>query len=70
MPHDPDLLTLAHAVLRKQRDSTWDSRGTPPEELSQTSVCRGTAEPSIKQGDNPTGGSVGCHKRVGSLFAK
>jgi hypothetical protein len=54
MPHDPDLLTLAHAVLRKQRDSTWDSRGTPPEELSQTSVCRGTAEPSIKQGDNPT----------------
>jgi hypothetical protein len=54
MPHDPDLLTLAHAVLRKQRDSAWDSRGTPPEELSQASVCRGTAEVSIKQGDNPT----------------
>jgi integrase len=29
MPHDPDLLTLAQAVLRKQRDSAWDSRGTP-----------------------------------------
>jgi hypothetical protein len=53
MPHDPDLLTLAHAVLRKQRDRTWDSRGTPPEELSQASVCRGTAEVLIKQGDNP-----------------
>ena len=54
MPHDPDLLTLAEAVLRKQRDSTWDSRGTSPKALSQASVCRGTAELSIKQSDNPT----------------
>jgi hypothetical protein len=52
MPGDPDLLTLAHAVLRKQRDSAWDSRGTPPKELSQAIVCRRTAEIPIKQSDN------------------
>ena len=52
MPGDPDLLTLAHAVRRKQRDSAWDSRGTPPKELSQAIVCRGTAEIPIKQSDN------------------
>jgi hypothetical protein len=54
MPFDPDLLSLAHAVLRKQRHSAWDSRGTPPKEPSQAAVCRGTAELSIKQSDNPT----------------
>jgi hypothetical protein len=54
MPHDPDLLTLAHAVLRKQRDSTWDSRGTPPKNLSQSTPDDGTAKSVSNQEANPT----------------
>jgi hypothetical protein len=54
MPGDPDLLTLAHAVLRKQRDSAWDSRGTPPKNLSQSIPDDGTVKSESNQQDNTT----------------
>jgi hypothetical protein len=54
MPHSSDLLALAHAVLRKQRDSAWYSGGTVAKKLSQASVRRGTAENPIKQSDDAT----------------
>jgi hypothetical protein len=54
MPHNSDLLALAHAVLRKHRDSARDSRGTAPKDLSQGTARRGTAELPTKQSDNPT----------------
>jgi hypothetical protein len=53
MPHDPDLLILAQAVLRKQRDSTWDSRGTPAKNLSQSVPDDGTPESVSNQHANP-----------------
>ncbi len=37
MPNDPDLLFLAQAVLRKNRDSTWDKRGTSAGQA--TKIC-------------------------------
>jgi hypothetical protein len=54
MPHSSDLLALAHAVLRRQRDSAWDSGGTVARKLSQASVRRGTAENPIRQSDDAT----------------
>jgi hypothetical protein len=51
MPSDPDLLTLAHSILRKNRDSARDSRGTPPENASQPTPSLGTAKTVEHQGD-------------------
>ena len=78
MPHDPDLLTLAQAVLRKQRDSAWDSRGTPPKNLSQSIPDDGTAKSASNQQDNPTvplsqtlgRGTVGHPKIVGHCLGQ
>ena len=51
MPSDPDLLTLAHSVLRKKRDCARDSRGTPAEKVSQPTSSPGTAKTVEHQGD-------------------
>ena len=52
MPSDPDLLSLAHSVLRKKRDCARDSRGTPAEKVSQPTPSLGTAKIVENQGDN------------------
>jgi hypothetical protein len=44
MPSDSDLLTSAHSVLRKNRDSARDSCGTPAEKASQPTSSPGTAK--------------------------
>jgi hypothetical protein len=58
MPSDPGLLALAQAVLvknrRDMRDTAWDSRGTPPENLSQGISNAGTAKSASNQDANPT----------------
>jgi hypothetical protein len=53
MPVDPQLLSLAHSVLQKNRDSAWDSRGTPAEKVSQSSPSCGTPKLVEHQSDNP-----------------
>jgi hypothetical protein len=52
MPSDPDLLTLAHSVLRKKRDCPRDSRGTPAKKVSQPTPSLGTDKIVEHQGDN------------------
>ena len=52
MPSDPDLLTLAHSVLRKKRDCARDSSGTPAAKVSQPTPSLGTAKIVEHQGDN------------------
>jgi hypothetical protein len=54
MPSDPDLHTLAQAVIRKNRDSTRDSCGTQAESLSQGALSAGTGKTSIDQGNTLT----------------
>lgn len=48
MPNDPDLLTLARAVLDRKPagswDKTWDKHRTSPENLSQGKLPSGTAK--------------------------
>lgn len=55
MQSDPDLLALAHSVLSRSRTKTWDiawdSRGTPPEGMSQGCVGTGTAKSTQTQGE-------------------
>jgi hypothetical protein len=54
MPNDPDLLILAQAVLRKNRDSTWDKRGTSHENLRQGAQPSGRAKSVTNHNDNPS----------------
>jgi hypothetical protein len=53
---DPDLLTLARAVLAKNPakswDSAWDSAGTEPKMVSQGANAVGTAKAQTNQCDN------------------
>jgi hypothetical protein len=54
---DPYLLSLAKAVLVRNRqiswDSTWDKRGTEAKILSQGSDGRGTGNIVVNQYDGP-----------------
>jgi hypothetical protein len=76
MPSDPDLLTLAHSVLRKNRDSAWVSRGTPAEKVSQPTPSLGTPKTVEHQGDNPGvplsqalgHGTAGQHEKPGTVL--
>jgi hypothetical protein len=58
MPNDPDLLTLARAVLDRKPagswDKTWDKRGTSHENLSQGEQRSGTAKSVANHSDNPS----------------
>jgi hypothetical protein len=54
MPIDAELLDVAHRLLRKNRDSTWDSRGTVAKKLSQEVLCAGTGKSPVNQKDDPT----------------
>jgi hypothetical protein len=58
MPSDPERLTLACAVLTKNRsgswDSAWDTRGTVSKKLSQDPKHAETANIEENQSDEPT----------------
>lgn len=58
MPNDPELLSLARAVLEKNRpvlwDTAWDTHGTPHENLSQRATSIGTAKSAPDHDDKPT----------------
>lgn len=54
MPSDPELLDVARNVLRKNWDSTWDSRGTAAKKVSQGTHWPGTVKTKRNQGDDPT----------------
>ncbi len=54
MPIDAELLNVAHRLLRKNWDSTWDSRGTPPKKLSQEVLGAGTDKSPLNQMDDST----------------
>ena len=69
MVSDPDLLTLAHSVLRKKRDCARDSRGTLAEKVSQPTPGLGTVKIIEHQGDNlgvPLSQALG-HETAGRL---
>ena len=54
MPIDAELLDVANRLLRKNWDSTWDSRGTAPKKLSQEVLGAGTDKSPLNQKDDPT----------------
>ena len=54
MPIDAELLDVAHRLLRKNWDTTWDSSGTAAKKVSQASHTAGTGKSEINQEDDPT----------------
>jgi len=53
MPIDAELLDVAHRLLRKNWDSTWDSSGTAAKKVSQGTHGPGTDKSEINQADDP-----------------